>query len=73
MRDGGVDCVAILPDYIASLPAPGGEISAIASLRHYRVNDVAAGLIAVVVGVPYQSAKTPAVRDLQVADLRTKR
>ncbi|HEX7839098.1 MAG TPA: hypothetical protein VF469_16585 [Kofleriaceae bacterium] len=53
-------------------PYTGGEISAIASLRHYRINDLAAGLIAVIVGVPYQNAKTPAERDAQIADLRSK-
>jgi len=54
-----------------ALSYDGSEISAIASLRRYRVGDLAAGLIAVIVGQPYQDATTPAERDPQLASLRT--
>jgi hypothetical protein len=53
------------------LPYLGSETSAIASLRGYRVSDVAAGLIAVIVGAPYQNAQKPADRDPQLAQLRS--
>lgn len=52
------------------LPYAGSEIAAIAALRQYRVSDLAAGLIAVILGVPYQDAETPAERDRQIDELR---
>jgi hypothetical protein len=52
------------------LPYIGSETSAIASLRKYRVNDLAAAIIAVIAGVAYQDAPAPSARDLQIAELR---
>ncbi len=60
-----------LLDDARELPIAGSETSAIAALHQYRVSDLAAGLIAVIVGTPYQNGKTPAERDAQLAILRT--
>jgi hypothetical protein len=59
-----------LLDDLRELPYAGSETSAVAGLRQYRVADLAAGIITVMVGVPYQDAKTPAERDRQLAELR---
>ncbi len=54
----------------SELPYASSEISAIAALRQYRVSDLAAALIAVILGAPYQDAQTPAGRDPQITELR---
>lgn len=60
-----------LLDDVRLAPYEGSETSSLAALRHYRVSDVAAALVAVIVGAPYRDAPTPAERDTQVAQLRT--
>jgi hypothetical protein len=60
-----------LLDDTRELPYLGSETASIASLRKYRVSDLAAAIIATIVGVPYQDAATPAARDTQIAALRT--
>lgn len=52
------------------LPIEGSESSAIASLRGYRISDLAAGLIAVIVGDDYVDGASAADRDPQLAALR---
>lgn len=59
-----------LLDDTRELPYAGSETAAIASLRKYRVNDLAAAIIATIIGVPYQDDPTLAARDLQIAELR---
>jgi hypothetical protein len=59
-----------LLDDTRELPYTGSETAAIASLRKVRVNDLAAAIIATIVGVPYQDAPGPAARDPQIAELR---
>lgn len=57
-----------------------GELAAVyseairttAGIRSYRVADLAAGMRSVIVGVPYHDGKTPAERDRQRIELRTK-
>ena len=61
-----------LLDDLRLLPYAGSEISAVASLKKYRVADLAAGLLAVILGAPYQDDRAPTVRDAQLADLRTR-
>ena len=55
------------------LPIEGSETAAVASLRGYRVSDLAAGLIAVIVGEDYLDGKSAAERDPQLAALRALR
>jgi len=59
-----------LLDDTRELPYSGGEGAAIASLRKYRVCDLAAAIIATITGVPYDNAKDPAKRDKQIAALK---
>ena len=59
-----------LLDDLRPLPIAGSETSAIAARRKYRIADLAAGLIAVIAGVPFQDGATPADRDPQRAALR---
>jgi hypothetical protein len=61
-----------LLDDLRALPYSGSETATVAELRHYRVADLAAGIIAVILGVPYQDANTPAERDRQLTELRAK-
>jgi hypothetical protein len=61
-----------LLDDMRELPYAGSETSAIAGIKHYRVADLAAGMIVVIVGTPYRDGKTPADREHQLIELRAR-
>jgi hypothetical protein len=59
-----------LLDDARELPYSGSETAAVAELRKYRVQDLAAGIVAVIVGQAYDDAPAPAERDRQIASFR---
>lgn len=70
LRGRALPALRSLLDDTKALPYAGSESATIASLRNYRVNDLAAALIATIVGQPYNDAETPQERDRQINELR---